>query len=304
MNKYNSVVIAGPTASGKTSIAVKVAANLDGEILSADSRQVYRGMDIGTGKDLNEYVFNGKKIRYHLIDIADPKEKYTLYNYQRDFYSAFDELLDFGKLPVICGGTGLYIESVLKDYKISSVPEDEQFRNTMMRKDKSELLSLLEKYPEMFNQADVSSKKRIVRALEIAKFKEETTQVSPERRHFVEPLICVLMIEREALKRRISTRLHQRLDEGMVDEVSNLLESGVSPERMIMFGMEYKLLTRYLLGELKYDEMVSLLETEIFRLAKRQRTWFRGMERRGISINVFTDPDHDQIIDFVKNQLM
>ncbi len=294
--KYNSIVIAGPTASGKTSLAVEVAYLCNGEILSADSRQVYRGMDIGTGKDLDEYEINGSSIPYHLIDIADPSEKYTLYHYQHDFYKAFDSVIESGHVPVVCGGTGLYIESVLKDYSISSVPEDEEFRNVMMKKSREELLQELKHYPDVYRRTDTSSKKRIVRALEIARDADSDKSTVYQKKYIPRPLVCVLMLDPEILKKRISHRLHHRLKNGMVDEVAGLLGSGTSVDRMMMFGMEYRLITQYIIGDMNYSDMVCKLETEIFRLAKRQRTWFRGMVRRGFQTLVLAAPDVSRIM--------
>ncbi|MFW6366808.1 MAG: tRNA (adenosine(37)-N6)-dimethylallyltransferase MiaA [Spirochaetota bacterium] len=306
---YNCIVIAGPTASGKTSLACAVAYELGGEILSADSRQVYRGMDIGTGKDIEEYEVNGRRIPYHLIDIADPVQTYTLYDYQRDFYRAFDDIIRREMVPVICGGSGLYLEAVLRKYRISSVPEDRDFRKRMMELDRVSLLFRLARYPDLYARTDISSRKRIVRALEIAAGMDKETPHGRQTagrhtagRHTagpktpLRPLVFVLLIEPDLLKRRIHDRLHRRLAEGMVEEVSSLLDAGVPCERMMMFGMEYRWITRYCTGEIDYETMTSSLERDIRRLAKRQRTWFRGMARRGISLRTLEFPDTDVVV--------
>jgi tRNA dimethylallyltransferase len=294
--KENLLVVCGPNASGKTALGVQLAARYGGEILSADSRQVYRGMDIGTGKDFAEYRTASATIPHHLIDLADPQEIYTLYHYMNDFYAAFREVTGRGRLPIMVGGSGLYIEAVLKQYRVPNVPEDVGFRDRYMKKDRNELLRLLaDAGPSLGMEIDLSSKKRIVRALEIAEYAKARTvrwggENPPPIRAFV---LCVRM-PREELIRRIDSRLDQRLKAGMVDEARRLLDAGISRDRMMLFGLEYKYLTRYLLKEIGYDEMVNRLSTAIHQFAKRQMTWFRGMERRGIAIHWIEGVDLNQ----------
>ena len=277
------IVITGPTASGKTRKAVAVAKAVGGEIISADSRQIYRGMDIGTGKDLEEYG----EVPYHLIDICPAGYKYNLYEYLRDFEAAERRIRENGHLPVVCGGTGLYVETVLKGIRLPDVPEDKQLRKSLEGKSLTELTAILAEMKTLHNTTDVDSVKRAVRAIEIqtyyAKHPELERQTAPKP---VEDAVVVgVSIGREDRRRRITERLHARLEAGMVGEVRSLLDSGIAPEDLIYYGLEYKYLTNYIIGNLQYDEMVSLLEIAIHQFAKRQMTWFRGMERRGIKIN-------------------
>lgn len=290
MGVHNTLVIAGPTASGKTSMAVRLALELDAEILSADSRQVYRGMDIGTGKDLDEYTVDGRKVPFHLIDCADAQETFSLFNYMEHFNRVYEEVVARGRFPLICGGTGLYIEAALKQYVLSTVGADENFRSQMMELTKEELLVKLDNYPDIRSRTDISSKKRIVRSLEIARGEGESRVLAPLSQP-VRPLVFVVMLDRDLLKKRIEVRLKERLNEGMIHEVELLKEQGVAYERLMMFGMEYRMIGRYLAGELSYEEMYEQLKNEIFRLAKRQRTWFRGMARRGIDYFPVTSID-------------
>jgi tRNA dimethylallyltransferase len=280
----NLLVICGPTASGKTRLAARLARKLNGEILSADSRQVYRGMDIGTGKDLDEF---GEDIRYHLIDIADPAEIYTVHQYQRDFYRAFREIRDRGALPIMVGGTGLYIEAVLNNYAIPNVPENPSLRRTLMHASAEDLVAeLAKKNRRLLESTDLSSKKRIVRALEVAMYAEKhALQRGAPDAAAIEPLVLCVRWPRDQLHQRIQHRLQQRLAHGMIDEVERLLSGGVSPERFELFGMEYKHIARYVRGEVDYEAMVEHLARDIRRLAKRQQTWFRGMARRGIPVH-------------------
>lgn len=279
-----TIVIAGPTASGKTALACAIANELNSGIISADSRQVYRGMDLGTGKDINEYTVAGKKIPYHCIDIASPADIYTLYEYQRDAYEAMRSYFDCNKTPVLCGGTGLYIEALLKKYEIANVPENEDFRLAQMKRKQDELIVELQKCsPKLYDKTDLSSKKRVVRALEIAKA-EESGPVSYgyDNAPDIEPLILITDWSREKLIERIDLRLDERLSKGMILEVEKLFDSGISRERVDLFGMEYKQISRFLFNEVSYTTMRNDLAIEIHRLAKRQRTWFRGMEKRGL----------------------
>ena len=277
------ITILGPTASGKTTLAVALAATLNTEIISADSRQIYKRMDIGTGKDLEEYNYAGRKIPYHLIDICEPGYKYNLYEYQRDFNAIFKELKDNGKLPILCGGTGLYIETVLKGYSMPQVPENKELRERLKNKTLLELTSILKTYKTLHNTTDVDNCKRAIRAIEIAEFYRNQKPEERENKP-LDSFIIGINIEREARRAKISERLRVRLESGMVDEVKSLLEEGISPDDLIYYGLEYKYLTEFLIGKLSYDEMVHRLEIAIHQFAKRQMTWFRGMERRGFSI--------------------
>ena len=284
MNKYELITILGPTASGKTALAAALAARLDTEIISADSRQLYRGMDIGTGKDLADYVVDGKSIPYHLIDICDPGYKYNVFEYQHDFFRVFTSLRERGLVPILCGGTGLYIEAVLKGYKLLDVPPNPALREHLREKSLPELEILLASYKVLHNKTDVDSVQRAIRAIEIEEFYR--TQ-APDVREYA-PLNSRLVgvaIDRELRREKISKRLRARLDEGMVDEVRRILSNGVAPEDLIYYGLEYKFLTLYIIGKLTYEEMVSQLEIAIHQFAKRQMTWFRGMERRGCTIH-------------------
>ena len=280
---FDLITILGPTASGKTSLAVALAADLNTEIISADSRQIYKRMDIGTGKDLEEYKYEDKEIQYHLIDICEPGYKYNLYEYQRDFNVVFQDLRTREKFPILCGGTGLYIETVLKGYSMPQVPENKELREKLKDKTFTELTSILKTYKTLHNTTDVDSCKRAVRAIEIAEF-YRNQQPEERKNKPLNSFIVGVDIEREARRRKISERLQMRLNSGMVDEVRALLKEGISPDDLIYYGLEYKYLTEYLIGRLSYVEMVSKLEIAIHQFAKRQMTWFRGMERRGFSI--------------------
>ncbi len=284
MNNYELITIIGPTASGKTAFAAALAARLDTEIISGDSRQVYRSMDIGTGKDLADYVVDGKQIPYHLIDICNPGDKYNVFEYQHDFHKAFEEIRKKGKLPILCGGTGMYIESVLRGFKLLDVPQNPSLRESLKGKSLAELEQILASYKVLHNKTDVDSAQRAIRAIEIEEFYKTE---APDKREYapINSLIIGVDIDRELRREKISRRLRARLDEGMVDEVRAILASGVKPEDLIYYGLEYKFLTLYIIGQLTYDEMVSQLEIAIHQFAKRQMTWFRGMERRGLHIH-------------------
>lgn len=284
MNNYELITIIGPTASGKTAFAAALAARLDTEIISGDSRQVYRSMDIGTGKDLADYVVDGKQIPYHLIDICNPGDKYNVFEYQHDFHKAFEEIRKKGKLPILCGGTGMYIESVLRGFKLLDVPQNPALRESLKGKSLAELEQILASYKVLHNKTDVDSAQRAIRAIEIEEFYKTE---APDKREYapINSLIIGVDIDRELRREKISRRLRARLDEGMVDEVRAILATGVKPEDLIYYGLEYKFLTLYIIGQLTYDEMVSQLEIAIHQFAKRQMTWFRGMERRGLHIH-------------------
>ena len=268
---YDLVTILGPTASGKTPLAVALAYRLGAEIISGDSRQVYRRMDLGTGKDLADYVVDGKRIPYHLIDIVEPGYKYNVFEFQRDFLQAYDDIRQRGVLPILCGGTGMYIESVLKGYKLLPVPENPELRASLADKSLDELTTILAGYKKLHNSTDVDTVKRAIRAIEI---EEYYRQQPVSAREF--PAINSLVI---------GVDIEQRLDEGMVDEVRALLDAGIPAEDLIYYGLEYKYLTLYAVGQLTYDEMFHQLEIAIHQFAKRQMTWFRGMERRGFNIH-------------------
>ena len=280
---YDLVTILGPTASGKTQLAAALAYDLNTEIISADSRQIYRGMDLGTGKDLEDYVIQGRSIPYHLIDIADAGYRYNLFEYQRDFLVAYQDMKERGLLPVFCGGTGLYLESVLKAYRMTPVPENIELRRQLEGKSLDELTEILKTYKTLHNQTDVDTAKRAIRAIEIADHYQRnplTERAFPD----IHSLIIGVNIDRELRREKITRRLHQRLKEGMVEEVRGLLEKGIPAENLIYYGLEYKYLTQYVIGELSYEQMVHDLEIAIHQFAKRQMTWFRGMERRGFTI--------------------
>ncbi len=283
------ITILGPTACGKTALAAALAHRLDAEIISADSRQVYRGMDIGTGKDLCDYVVDGQQVAYHLIDICEPGTKYNLFQFQQDFHDAYQGILDRGKLPILCGGTGLYIESVLRGYHLSPVPQDQELRARLADKSLEELTEILRQLKQqngscMHNQTDVDTAQRAIRAIEIETY--NLRHPMPEREFpAVDSLVIGVSIDRDARREKISRRLRQRLDEGMIEEVRGLLARGIPAEDLIYYGLEYKYVTEYVIGKRTYEEMFRELEIAIHQFAKRQMTWFRGMERRGVTIH-------------------
>ena len=279
------ITILGPTASGKTSLAAALACKIGGEIISADSRQVYRRMDIGTGKDLEDYG----QIPYHLIDICEPGTKYNLFQYQQDFYDAYQDITSRGVQPILCGGTGLYIEAVLKGYQLSPVPQNPELRARLEGKSLEELTQMLlelkaQNGSNMHNKTDVDSCQRAIRAIEIEEYNLHTP--TPKREFPpIDSLIIGVDIDREERRKKITKRLKQRLEEGMIDEVKGLLDEGIPAEDLIYYGLEYKFVTEYLIGKTTYDEMFTRLEIAIHQFAKRQMTWFRGMERRGFTIH-------------------
>ena len=282
--KYDLITILGPTASGKTPLAAALADRLGTEIISGDSRQVYRRMDLGTGKDLVDYTVEGRQVPYHLIDIVEPGYKYNVFEYLRDFLTGYKEITAKGKLPILCGGTGMYIESVLKGYRLLPVPENPELRASLEGKSLEELTGILAGYKKLHNSTDVDTAKRAIRAIEIEEYYK---QQPPEYREFpsLKSLIIGVDIDRELRREKITRRLKQRLDVGMVEEVRGLLAEGIDPENLIYYGLEYKFLTQYAIGELTFEEMFHQLETAIHQFAKRQMTWFRGMERRGFTIH-------------------
>lgn len=282
--KYDLITLLGPTACGKTTLAVALAHRLGTGVISADSRQVYRRMDLGTGKDMADYTLaDGQTVPSYLIDIAEPGYKYNVYEFQRDFLQVYETLRARGETPVLCGGTGMYIEAVLRGFRLVSVPVNEPLRHELEGKTLDELTEILKRYKTLHNTSDVDTVKRAVRGIEI----EEYYATHPaEEGEFpkINSLVIGLDVERDVRRERISRRLRQRLDEGMVDEVRRLLDEGIPAEDLIYYGLEYKYLTQYVTGVFTYDEMVSQLEIAIHQFAKRQMTWFRGMERRGIPI--------------------
>jgi len=280
---YDLICVLGPTASGKTRYAVKLAYDIGAEIISADSRQVYRNMNIGTGKDLCDYVFEGKSIPYHLIDIVDAGTKYNIFEYQKDFEAAYRNIILRGKKAILCGGSGLYIEAATCGYSLPEVPPDIELRSELEKIDNDELVARLALLKGLHNTTDYDTRKRLIRALEIAIYQQEhpaeNSMFLPKRTKYIG-----ISVTREERIARIDRRLDERLKEGMIDEVRKLLESGIKAEDLIYYGLEYKYVTMYISGQLTYDEMVRQLATAIHQFSKRQMTWFRGMERRGIEI--------------------
>lgn len=298
-NTPGLLIVTGATASGKTGFASLVASKLGGEIISADSRQVYRKMDLGTGKDYDDYIINGSKVPFHLIDIVDPGYKYNVFEYQQDFLSVYNDIISRNKVPVVCGGSGMYLDSIVRGYKLVKVPPNEDLRQELESLSMTELVSRLKSYPDLHNSTDLTNRKRATRAIEI----NEYYLMNPDVDDFFpafNSIIVAIKYDRNSRRKRISERLTKRLDEGMVEEVKMLLGMGISPEDLIYYGLEYKFLTLYLSGDISYDEMTSSLETAIHQFAKRQMTWFRGMERRGIKIHWLDGymPDSEKL-DFV-----
>ena len=283
------ITILGPTASGKTKLAAALAADIGAEIISADSRQVYRRMDIGTGKDLEDYTVDGKNIPYHLVDICEPGTKYNLFEYQRDFLEAYNDITARGLTPILCGGTGLYLEAVIKGYQLSPVPQNQPLRDKLEGKSLQELTAILEDLKKksgsnMHNTTDVDSPQRAIRAIEIETY-NINTPVADRPFPLLPNVVFGVDIDRETRRQRITKRLKQRLEEGMVEEVKSLIDSGINPDDLIYYGLEYKYVTEYVVGKIGYDEMFTKLEIAIHQFAKRQMTWFRGMEKRGCKIN-------------------
>lgn len=289
MQNQKMITILGPTASGKTSVAAALALRTGGEIISADSRQVYRRMDIGTGKDLADYTIGDVHIPYHLIDIAEPGTKYNLFQYQQDFHTAYNDIRSRGKLPILCGGTGLYIEAVLGGYSLSPVPQNQKLRESLEGKSLDQLTQMLVELKQkngsnMHNRTDVDTAQRAIRAIEIETYNLE--HPTPERQMPpVDSLVIGINIDRELRREKITRRLKARLEEGMCDEIRSLIDGGVNPDDLIYYGLEYKFVTEYVVGKTSYEDMFRQLEIAIHQFAKRQMTWFRGMERRGYTIH-------------------
>ena len=278
------ITILGPTATGKTSFATYVASQINGEIISADSRQVYRGMNIGTGKDISEYTIHGQEIPYHLIDIVDPGYEYNVFEFQSDFLKAYRKIEEKQKFPVLCGGTGMYIESVLKGYKLIDVPKNESLRELLEIKSDEELEEILLDFKNLHNTTDSTERDRLLRAIEIQQYYEDNPDVDTSFPD-IKTLIVGINFDRRVVRARITERLEQRLDEGMVQEVQGLLDGGVTPDELKFYGLEYRFITQYIQGEIAYNEMFRRLNTAIHQFAKRQMTWFRRMEKQGFKIN-------------------
>jgi len=302
--KYQMLAILGPTASGKTSVAVHCALNLNGEIISADSRQVYRGMDIGTGKDTADYTVNGVTVPCHLTDIIDAGEKYNVFRYQNDFFKAYSDITNRKKFPILCGGSGLYLESVLKEYHLTQVPKNQELREKLQDKSLEELIEILkQKKNDLHNTTDFEDTRRAIRAIEIEDYiKTHPLEKSPVPK--IKTLIVGIKSERDIRRQRITDRLKARLKKGMAEEVENLLKSGITPEQLTYYGLEYKFVTLYITGQMHYKEMFTRLEIAIHQFSKRQMTWFRGMERRGIPIRwIDSITPQDQKLDLIKSWL-
>ena len=281
---YDLLVVTGPTASGKTSLAATIAYRVGGEIISADSRQVYRGMNLGTGKDYEDYLINGIQIPYHLIDIAEPGYKYNVFEYQRDFNKVYSDLKRRKAFPVVCGGSGMYADSIVTGYKMFEVPSDSGLRIELEKKSIEELKEILSTFKNLHNTTDIDTRKRVIRAIEIehsSRNKGKTFSGFPE----VRALLIGIMLDRDTRRKRITERLNQRLHSGMVDEVKHLIDQGINTDTLIYYGLEYKFITFFLTGKISYEEMVRDLGIAIHQFAKRQMTWFRGMERKGIKIH-------------------
>ncbi len=294
--RSNLIVILGPTASGKTTLAVKLAADLLGEVISADSRQVYRGMDIGTGKDLSEYLINGRNIPYHLIDIIEPALEFNVFEFQTRFYQIFNNLKERSVLPVLVGGTGLYLESVLTDYVLPPATHDERLRAELAEKSTIELRGILMgMMPDLHNKTDLEDRNRIIRKIEIERARQNQYD-GRQQKPVIHAGVFGIYWEREMLRKRISARLRQRLDMGMIEEVSRLHAQGVSWKRLESFGLEYRFIAKYLQKQLTKDEMVSKLQIAIGQFAKRQMTWFRRMEKKGVAIEWIAGEDYDFLL--------
>ncbi|MFA6923492.1 MAG: tRNA (adenosine(37)-N6)-dimethylallyltransferase MiaA [Bacteroidales bacterium] len=280
---HKLITILGPTATGKTSLAANLALQINGEVISADSRQVYRGMDIGTGKDLNDFNVDGKIIPYHLIDIVEAGYEYNVYEYLNDFNKVYKEIIFKNKQPIFCGGSGLYLEAVLKGYKLIDAPTDDKLREKLNAKTNDELIKILSEYRSLHNTTDTSSRERLIRAIEIAHYNSIQTNKTEFQK--IESDVFGIYFERALIKKRITERLKKRLESGMVDEVKNLINKGVSADKLKYYGLEYKFITQYISDEITYNEMFEKLNIAIHQFAKRQMTWFRRMEKNGIKID-------------------
>lgn len=296
-NQDKLIVITGPTASGKTSLAAQLAYDIDSEIISADSRQIYKGMDIGTGKDLDDYIVNQKSIPYYLIDILDPKQNYSVYDFQKDFYNAYQKIRLKNKVPILCGGTGLYIESTLLDYDLSGKPAPNQnLRNSLENLNRDDLLKELHSITNQKQRTGllVETRKQIIRNIEILKSSVDVNgfKMNPMND---DAIVFATNIDREVLRQKIKQRLIDRINEGMIAEVEGLIDNGLPIERLDYFGLEYKFIAQYLKNKISKDLLITSLTTAIRKFAKRQRTWFRRMEKRGININWIEPDDYDKV---------
>lgn len=297
--KFNLITILGPTATGKTKLAVQLADCFNGDIISADSRQVYRGMSIGTGKDLSEYFIDGRQIPYHLIDIIDPTEEFNLFSFQQGFYKSFDEIKSKNKLPFLVGGTGMYLSSVLQKYTLGKA-DFEKEKQILSSYSDDELRDILKDLnPTLHNTTDLNDRERIIKAIAVSKTEQEKTEAQN-----IESLVIGVNLSRDEIKKRITARLKKRLDEeGMIDEVKTLMDSGVSYDKMIFFGLEYKFIAKYLTGELNKNDMFQKLNSSIHSFAKRQMTWFRKMEKEGVVINWIDGPDFNKAKELIECNL-
>ncbi|PIV59629.1 MAG: tRNA (adenosine(37)-N6)-dimethylallyltransferase MiaA [Bacteroidetes bacterium CG02_land_8_20_14_3_00_31_25] len=301
--KYNIITILGPTATGKTKFAAQLCNSVNGEIISADSRQVYRNMNIGTGKDIEDYIVNNVSIPYHLIDIVDAGYQYNVFEFQRDFLVAYNKIKNNNKTPVLCGGTGLYIDAVLKGYKLIDVPVNLELRKTLENKSLQQLTEILKKYKTLHNKTDVDTVKRAIRAIEIEEY-YKYNNVQEKEYPKINSLIIGINCDRELRRKRITARLKNRISEGLIDEVKNLLDSGLKPEQLTYYGLEYKFITEYIIGKYSFDEFFTKLEIAIHQFAKRQMTYFRGMERKGTKIYwIDSEVSNDEKIKIVLNVL-
>lgn len=280
----NLITVLGPTAGGKTSFAAHLAAALQTEIISADSRQIYKGMDLGSGKDIEDYSVDGKNIPYHMIDILPAGEKYNVFHYQKDFFDVYQKITTNGKTPILCGGTGLYLESVIKNYQLIDVPANPELRKNLEQYTLDQLKEMLAKMKTLHNNTDTDTKKRAIRAIEIETFIKENPKIVPSYPK-IDSLVFGIKNPRDIEREKIRIRLQQRLDEGMTDEIKRLIDSGIPADDLIYYGLEYKYVTLYVIGQLKYEEMFEQLYIAICQFAKRQMTWFRRMERMGVYIN-------------------
>ncbi len=281
---FNLITILGPTATGKTSLAAQLASLIGAEIISADSRQVYRGMDLGTGKDLGDFVVDGKPVPYHLIDIVDPGYEYNIFEFQQDFSNALKTISKRGSLPLLCGGSGLYLDAVLRTYKMDKVPENKSLRNELENLRDDALIRKLKSFGSLHNTSDTSSRDRLIRAIEIKEFEKDRSGQERELPK-IKSINFGIRFERDIIRERITQRLNNRLEKGMLNEVNSLLDGGLKPEQLTFYGLEYKYLTLYVIGEITFDEMFSQLNTAIHQFAKRQMTWFRRMEKKGVKIH-------------------
>lgn len=304
MSAFNCIVVLGPTASGKTAFACHLAHALTGEIISADSRQVYRGLDIGTGKDLHEYVVNGHQIPFHLLDVAEPGEQFYLHNFMQQLHTAFTSIRARHKWPIVCGGTGLYLDALRKDFSLTQVPEDFELRAELEKLTKHELEAQLKKFTEdLVAHVDTTSRKRLIRGIEVASHLQTHPSLLNKRELPYRPLYIGIEVAAEERKQRITTRLQQRLDNGLIEETEQLLRQGLSHQRLQQLGLEYKFVSLYLLGEISRAELFTHLQTAIFQFAKRQMTWFRKMEKEQVPIHWINPKNREAAIALVRQRL-